>query len=197
MGELSSRADFVFNDGNFYGALPLYLRLLKYDSTNDYFRFQAGICYLFTDEKDKSIPFLQRVYKDDPGMNDILYYLGRAYHINFQFDTAISYFQRYMATHASDEKKANAKNYINYCNNAKELIQHPVKVKITNLGSVINSPWSEYAPVITADESEIIFTYRGPQSTGGLEDPRFRPDSNGEYYEDIFMAQKLGSNWLA
>lgn len=197
MSALSSRADYVFNDGNYYSALPLYLRLLQYDSTNTYFRFQAGVCYLFTDDKTMSISFLQRVYKDQPDMNDILYYLGRAYHLNYQFDTAISYFQRYLATHASEEKKANAKNYINYCNNAKELTQHPVKIKIMNLGSVINSPWPEYAPVITTDESEIIFTYKGPQSTGGLEDPKFRPDSNGEYYEDIFMAQKLGSNWLA
>ncbi len=197
MSALSSRADYLFNDGNYYSALPLYLKLLQYDTANDYFRMQAGICYLFTDDKEKTIPFFLRVYKEQPGTADILYYLGRAYHVNYQFDTAISYFQQYLATHVSDEKKANAKNYINYCNNAKELMQHPVKVKITNLGPVVNSAWSEYAPVITTDESEVIFTYRGPQSTGGLEDPRFRPDSNGEYYEDIFMAQKLGSNWLA
>ena len=72
----------------------------------------------------------------------------------------------------------------------------PVKVKITNLGSSVNTAASEYAPVITADESEIIYTYRGPESTGGLENIKFKTDTNGEYYEDIFITQKVGLNWI-
>lgn len=196
IAQVTPEADFLFSEQNYYRALPLYLELLSIDSTQDYYKYQAGICYIYTDEKENSVKFLKQVYGDAPDMPDILYFLGRAYHVNYQFDTAISYFKKYIATNPPEEKKASAKNYIDYCDNAKDLIAHPVKVKIANMGSVVNTSASEYAPVITADESEIIYTYRGPQSTGGLENIRFKPDTNGEYYEDIFMSQKVGQDWL-
>ncbi len=194
---LTPQADFLFSDQDYYRALPLYLKLIQLDSAQDYYWYQGGICYLYTDNKELAIPSLLRVYNDAPLMNDILYYLGRAYHVNYQFDTAINYFKKYLTTNPPEDKKQLAKNYIEYCNNAKDLIAHPVKVRITNLGPTINTAASEYAPVITADESEIIYTYRGPQSTGGLEDIRFKHDSNGEYYEDIFIAQKVASKWVS
>jgi len=196
IGVLAPQADFLFSEQNYYRALPLYLKLLSLDSTQDYYRYQAGICYIYTNDKDKSIDFLKRVYSHSPVFGDILYYLGRAYHVNCQFDTAISYFQKYVANNLTEERKESARRYIGYCNSAKDLIAHPVKVKITNLGSPVNTDASEYAPVITADESEIIYTYRGPQSTGGLENINYKPDSNGEYYEDILMSQKVGEGWV-
>ena len=44
----------------------------------------------------------------------------------------------------------------------------PVKVK--NLGKNINTNASEYVPLLSADESKLIFTYKGQRSTGGLHD---------------------------
>ncbi|HTA83177.1 MAG TPA: hypothetical protein VK783_09595 [Bacteroidia bacterium] len=189
-------ADFLFSEGNYYAALPLYLKLIKLDSTEEYYRFQAGICYIYTDEKEKSIDYLERVYDEDPDLKDITYYLGRAYHINYRFDTAITLFKKYLTKGPTEELRKSALNYISYCKNAKVFVAHPEKVEITNLGPVINTGASEYAPVITADESEIIYTYRGPQSTGGLMNARMKPDTNGEYYEDVFISHKLGDNWL-
>ena len=191
----ANEADYLFSEPNYYRALSLYLKLITLDSTEEYYWYQAGICYLYTDEKEKSITYLNRVHKKDPQLKEALYYLGRAYHVNYSFDTAIVYFKKYLGTNPPEDKKLSAKNYIRYCNNAKELVAHPVKVKIDNLGPVVNTPASEYAPVITADESELIFTYNGPLSTGGLENIRFQPDSNGEYYEDIFISHRVGDNW--
>jgi len=189
-------ADFLFSEGNYYAALPLYLRLIKLDSNEDYYWYQAGICYIYTDEKEKSIDFLEHVYDVDPDLKDLSYYLGRAYHANYRFDTAITLFNKYLATNPPDDKKRLAQNYIGYCNNAKILVAHPVRVEIKNLGPVINTAASEYAPVVAADESEIIYTYRGPLSTGGLMNAEFKRDTLGEYYEDIFVSHKLGDNWL-
>src|ERR1700761_7961138 len=50
-------ADYLFEEGNYYAALPIYLKLIKLDSTEEYYWFQAGICYIYTDEKEKSIEF--------------------------------------------------------------------------------------------------------------------------------------------
>jgi hypothetical protein len=191
----ANEADYLFTEQNYYRALSLYLKLMKLDSTEEYYWYQAGICYIYTDEKEKSLTYLNKVFKKDPQLKEALYYLGRAYHVNYKFDTAITFFKRYLATNPPEDKKVLAKNYIGYCNNAKELVAHPIKVKIDNLGAVVNSPASEYAPVITADESELIYTYNGPLSTGGLENIQFKPDSNGEYYEDIFISHRVGDSW--
>src|SRR6185312_5721527 len=194
----SGDAEYRSAEGNYYRALPRYLKLIQIDSTEEFYWFEAGICYIYTDDKEKAITFLEKVYDEDPEVKDIQYFLGRAYHINYRFDTAITLFKSYLAKgHPSEQKRKSAQNYIKYCENAKQLVSHPVRAFIRNLGPVLNTGASEYAPVITADESEIIYTYRGQLSTGGLMNDKFKADTNGEYYEDIFISHKLGDSWLA
>jgi hypothetical protein len=61
---------------------------------------------------------------------------------------------------------------------------------IYNLGATINTKFPEYAPVITADEKEIIFTSSRPTTTGGKTDP-----FDGHYFEDIYITYKTDSGW--
>jgi len=46
---------------------------------------------------------------------------------------------------------------IEECENGKEFIENPLNVKISNVGSTINTIYPDYAPVISADE-EILFS---------------------------------------
>ncbi len=195
LGIYGVKADLLFKESNYYRALALYQRMLALDSLDEFSLYHAGICYIHADDNEKAITLLNKVYKMNPNAEDILYYLGRAYHINYQFDQAIGYFNQYLATSPPDDKKELANRYIQYCNNAKELMAKPSHLKIENIGSIVNSPASEYAPVITADESALIYTYLGPQSTGGLLDGNNKPDSLGSYNEDIFITHKIGDNW--
>ncbi|MDW8135143.1 MAG: OmpA family protein, partial [Bacteroidia bacterium] len=68
--------------------------------------------------------------------------------------------------------------------NAEKLMQNPQKIQITNIGPVLNSPYPDYAPVISADESVLLFTSRRPGSTGG------KVAGDGLYYEDIYISEK-------
>jgi len=66
-----------------------------------------------------------------------------------------------------------------------------LQADIRNLGAPVNTTHQEYSPLISADESLIIYTYRGSKSTGGLMTGKFKPDVNkGSYYEDIFMSRR-------
>jgi hypothetical protein len=67
---------------------------------------------------------------------------------------------------------------------AKELVAAPINVKIQNLGDSINSEFPDYSPVLSADESSLIYTTRRNTGTGGerLQD--------GQYYEDIVISYK-------
>jgi len=70
---------------------------------------------------------------------------------------------------------------IKRCNFGKVLVSNPMDVIVENLGDIINSEYSEYAPVVSSDEKLIIFTRRDPRTTGG----KIAPD--GDYYEDIYL----------
>lgn len=190
-------AEEFFKNESYLDALPLYLTLAeKYPKVMEH-RLKAGICFLYkTDEVENAISFLEEVKEKKPKTPDISYYLGRAYCLNYKFDEGIAYFQK-----ALEDKKLNPTRKkeielrITHANNAKRMVQQPVKVHIENLGSPVNSKWHEYSPLITSDQQTIMFTYRGEKSTGGLQDEFFRPSKTGKYFEDIFYSTRENGVW--
>ena len=65
------------------------------------------------------------------------------------------------------------------------------------MGSMINSEGSDNTPVITADESILLFTSRRPGSIGGKMNVYGKADKmHGDYFEDIFVSYKVQDNWL-
>ena len=195
--EILDEAEFFFGDGNYIRAIPIFQTLAGKNPNDALYRFRLGICYIYkNDEKEKAIQYLDQVYQTDPQTKDLLYYLGVAYHLNYKFDEATKYFNDYLATNPPVNKKVLVNKYIENCRNGKVMIQTKFKSDIKNLGTIINSKYSEYVPVISSDESVLIFTYRGSRSKGGLMDEELKPASDGEYYEDIFISQKVGREWL-
>jgi len=90
---------------NYRLALPVYIQLDSMESGNANIKYRIGVCYLnSTTEKAKAIPYLEkavlntaRSYDDlaytEKRAPQIAYYdLGRAYHLNYQLDTAITFF---------------------------------------------------------------------------------------------------------
>src|SRR6185437_5686759 len=77
------------------------------------------------------------------------------------------------------------------CENGIIYIKSPVKAEVKNMGPVLNTKYADYAPVITADESMLVFTSRRPGSTGGLLDEKQNP------YEDIYISLNKNNEWQA
>jgi outer membrane protein OmpA-like peptidoglycan-associated protein len=75
--------------------------------------------------------------------------------------------------------------------NAEKYMAQPLKIEIRNLGPQINSPYPDFAPVISADESILYFTSRRPGSTGN----KVAPD--GLYYEDIYVSENRNGQWTS
>ncbi len=199
--KLIENAELYFEDGdlqNIPQATELFEKLEANKPEDPYFKLMVGICYTyFKDKKELAIKKLEEVHKMNPDFNLVNNYLGRAYAVNHQFDKAKEYFEKFLkADDIDDVTKAMAKQNIIYCDNAKVYVKDSIKVEIKDIGSPINSVFSEYVPVITPDESMLIFTYRGSRSKGGLQDATGKSDPYGQYYEDIMIAHKLGDNWL-
>lgn len=179
-------------------ALEFFQELAKNKPEDPYYRLMEGICYThFRNKKELALSKLLEVKQKNPSFNEVNYYLARAYAVNKEFDKAIETYEVYMSSQeVAEEQKAKARQNIIYCQNAKKFTSDSLVVDIINIGSPINTEHSEYVPVITSDETVLIFTYRGDRSKGGLMDKTGKPDPRGEYYEDIMVSYKVGNTWL-
>jgi outer membrane protein OmpA-like peptidoglycan-associated protein/tetratricopeptide (TPR) repeat protein len=192
----------AYKDGNgvyeagsayFKNAIPLYLKAQAFNPNNALLNYRLGICYLFSFERPKAFEYIERAYKLDPNVDpDILYYYGIVYHLKSEWDQAITKYQAYKAILKSKQeneiKKTDKRIY--ECNNGKELSKAPVRVFIDNVGAEVNSSYNDFSPVITTDESVMIFTSRRPGGIGGA----IAEDIN-EPFEDLWISYRNGKKW--
>jgi len=178
-----------------------YEALLKNHPEEPILLFRAGQCQLYMpDGAEKSYEYLSKLDYSLYYADNVEFYLARSYHLNSKFSEAITMFEQFKANKfAEKELKERVDMYVTYCKNGIELSKNPLKIQIDNLGAPINTSDSEYAPNISADESELYFTYRGKNSMGGeqvsLDNPFSPVDS---YYEDIYFSTKdINGKWTA
>jgi hypothetical protein len=196
--EMLEDAEYYYEEENYPKALEIFEKLAAANPNDVYYRLMVGILYTYRyDKKKEAISYLEDVKKQNPDFNEVNFYLGKAYMVNHLFDNAIEYFTEYMKNETvADEDKVKARRNILYCENAKKFTKDSVNVRIENIGPPVNTDAAEYVPLITPDESVLIFTYRGPKSLGGKMDKSGKPDPEGDYYEDIMISYKFNDQWL-
>ncbi len=171
----------------------------NYDTTNSKANFEAGHLHLITINKDLATKYFLRVYRQDADYRfDLEYWIGSSYQFGLDFDKALNYYGRYK------DKLSKKLNYqgrdkvemkevdrrIQECKNGKEFVANPKPFSIVNIGREINSEFEDYAPVLNAEENEIVFTTRrrdGNTYENVAED--------NKPYEDIFTTEKNGTTW--
>jgi outer membrane protein OmpA-like peptidoglycan-associated protein/tetratricopeptide (TPR) repeat protein len=171
---------------------------LRLDPDNPQANFNTGICYLKTIHENRAVVYLLKAYNKLPAIHpDVHLYLGEAYQHNHQFKEALQSFKTYKSISTRSISKDPTllpylERRIYECENGIKYLDKPVKAQIDNIGPVINSKYAEYAPVISADESVIVFTSRRLGSTGG-----FIAIDDNQYYEDIYISIKSNGIWTA
>ncbi|HCW05956.1 MAG TPA: hypothetical protein DGG95_01175 [Cytophagales bacterium] len=171
----------------------------NYDTTNIKANFEAGYMHIESIDKAQATKYFLRIYRQNPNYRfDLEYWIGESYQYGLKFDKAIDFYTKY-------KNKLNAKagysgkdrvemkevdRRITECNNGKEFVANPKPFSITNIGSAINSPQEDFAPVLSADENFIVFTSRRP-------DDNMSSDvyTDNKYYEDIYTATKVNGVW--
>jgi tetratricopeptide (TPR) repeat protein len=179
-------------------ASQIILQLLKDKPNDKELNYNLGICYLMMNDKEKeSITLLESATADFPMRKkknttaiEARFYLGQAYHLNYQFDKALETFENLKKSITPQQKELLVKidHEIQYSKNAIEFSQHPVQFKITNLGKGINTPYDEHSPVVSADESVLIFT-SNRKGTGDYKTP------DEVYYEDLYISDYRSNHW--
>ncbi len=174
-------------------AVEFYEKAQEFNPDNAVLNYKIGVCTIKgKGNKITSIGFFEKAYKLKSDANaDLLYMLGSAYQLDYQFDKAIETFKKYLTTLKGNvliEKTPVVKKRIQECEDGKLLVSNEERVFIDNLGIHVNSPFDEYGPVITADESMLLFTSKRSYTD-------MPKTTDGTLYEDIYLSNKKNKAW--
>ena len=170
------------------------------DSTSANINYKLGVCYLQSgSQKYKAVYHLEKAVQntthnyseEDPNETKssefAYYYLGEAYRLSYNFIASYVNFKKFkdMVGSKNAELTSEIDKQIIINTTAQEFTKDTAKVVIVNLGDSVNSSFPDYNPVISADESTLIFSSRRPESTGDGD-----VTDEGLYMEDIYVSYK-------
>jgi outer membrane protein OmpA-like peptidoglycan-associated protein/Tol biopolymer transport system component len=190
--------NYLMLEENYPLALRSFQEAYQIDSSSANINYKLGLCYLQSPEKEKAVYHLERAVKnvthnyspENPlekrASDQAFYYLAEAYRLNYNFIASYVNFQKFKEQVGDRNPSLTAEldKELQKNTNAQEFTKDTARVRVVNLGDSINSPFPDYAPVISADESTLIFTSRRPGSTGG------EKSDDGLYMEDIYLSTK-------
>ncbi len=186
---VSAEGDLLFED--YAEALPKYMSLLQIYPENYNLYFRIGQCYLNTPgEKDKAIPWLETAaghmspdyrsgrLRESGAPYDALYFLANAYRIANDFDRALETYEMFLKDVDTEKyDTALVRFQMQTCLNAREMMRKPGFLVDKNLGEGVNERFSEFNPVVSADEKTLLFT------------------RELQFYDAIFWSRKNGEKW--
>jgi len=186
-------ADKYFKIRNYEEALPLYLEAIEKGVKDPTTYYRVAVSYeesFEIDEKIKAIPYFEYAIENgkDKLPDEVYFDLASVYHLNTQIDKAEEYFKKYKSTIKNDNRALKKVNRaLEIVANAQQLISSPKDIKINNFGTVINTQYTEYNPVVSADESVMAFTALRP-NTG-------KTRSNEDFIEEVYISYNSSGNW--
>lgn len=202
------QAEKAFGFEYYEEAIVQFGELLKKDPSSAKYNYYMGVSHMRSTHHEYALPFLKKAYEagyrsdgkpeivldeshDEYISEDMEFNLARAYHLHEEFEEAKIHYnalkKKYDEVYHNkihEHEKEIIERYIEQCNNGIELLKSPVDVKIVLLEGEVNTEYEEIVPLVTADQSVLIFTSRNPQTTGGL------TDDDGRYMEDIYISYK-------
>lgn len=202
--DLREDAYYQLENKEYSKAYYLFDQLYNKDPKNLDYKYRLAFCCLnYPEKKARAIELFEEL-KTTGQLKDVDFYLGKAYHLNYRFDEAISYTQKYLDEHKNTKVKdaewplvEEAGLLMINSTNGRNIGNMKVKANIRNVGAPVNTEEDEYVPVITTDEATMIYTYRGKKSLGGIIDDNQKPDPEfGYYHEDIYITNRAqDSSW--
>ena len=178
-------ANEAFDTEDYVNAISFYQKVLSIDPSHEISILNSLISRIRLNQPaDSCNSYLSKLKNSTTP--EAQFYLGKNYHLNYNFEEAIKCFKNYKNIDSKNRLISDVEiNYnINCSKNAIELMNQQNHSIIRNLGDNINTSYSEYAPLMTPDEKILYFTSKRQGSTGNLK------DIYGNYYKDIYVAEK-------
>ena len=105
--DIKKEANKLFEEDEFTKAYKLYSQLVSNYPKDAEYNFKLGVCMIYSEpDKKKCLPYLNFANsKPDESPQEVKFYLGKAYHINYRFDEAIKYYTEYKQVGSSSKQK--------------------------------------------------------------------------------------------
>lgn len=177
-----------FNKRDYWGALKLYRESHKLAPDNAMVNYRMGETqYALKHYKIAKEYFLKAEHLDPQVDKDISLAMGRTHHRLAELELAKERYSEYrQSANKSDIELHRVDELLARCDYAQGLMKSPLEVTIQNLDKEINSRFDDYAPSITADGSEMVFTSRRPGPLNLVDEL-----GDHKYYEDIYRSEWL------
>lgn len=207
--ELKKAADKFFAEENYIEALPLFSQLLSTYPKDLNYNYKYGACYLYgTRDKEKAINYLSFA-ASRPNVDPLAYYyLAKAYHHNYEFASAIVYFNKYKGkTTSKEHQKYEIDRQVEMCKNGQQLLKKINKIGVISKkeikeseffrsydlrglqGKVIVKP-DEFKMKVDKKENEYSILYSDPNLNVVVFSSYGDKGSN----KDIYKIEKIGIN---
>lgn len=178
-------------------AKAIFEELLAVDQEDIEVLYNLGYCEMNLGDHEKSIQHFRKLYSlltEEEQISkvavEVQSFIGKNYQLMLQPEKAITVYEEIIEQMPVEEEKIinDLQREIEICDNAIELIAKPVKLNVYNLGPEINSKYDDHSPLISADESMLLFTSRRASSYSEL-----LPD--GQYAERVYSSMKEDKDW--
>lgn len=222
--ELKEAAAEFFEQENFIEALPLYSQLLSLYPKDPNYNYRYGASSLYgSTKKDEAISYLKFAVSKASVEPLAYYYLAKAYHHNYDFSSAIVYYNKFKEKEdAKVYEKYQTDRQIEMCQNGQKLLKGMVNIGVLskkeikstdffrsyNLkgigGKIIVKPddfktkidkKKKEASIIHVDpnKKEVIFSSYGTKNNNGKDIYRVTKLPDGEWSEPINLGNTINS----
>lgn len=173
-------------------ALPLFLQAIEGGEQNPLIHYKTGICYQKSAETGvqvKAIPYFEYALANSTDIPSSLYYdLAELYLRDENIKKSLDALEAYKAKNKTDKKAIErADRAIGICHNAAVFMSVPRNLKVNRMSNTINTEYTEYNPVVSADESVLAFTALRP-NTG-------KTRSGDKFIEEVYISYNTAGTW--
>ena len=197
-----------FKVGNYDGALEEYLLLKENNPVDDKLDYNIAVCYLNTNiDKEKALPYLEKIVKLPKYDPNAMYLLGRAYHFSNRFDDALKCYKEFRQMGlGTEDNLADVDLEIEYCYNENSKMavsgQYMSNVYVSyekdgkwlkskSIGENINSVGGDEEIVgCSADGNTLIYNF---DNNIGFGDIFIGPKEGSSFFTPIKLNQNINS----
>lgn len=156
--QLVIKAEKAFVEKNYEQSTSLFSQLLSSYPKNPNYNYKYGASLLYSSpDKANALRYLQYAVTNNERDSLSLYYLAKAYHLNFYFDDAIDYYQKFNNKLPNKYKSEyNVNELVTQCKFAKEIIEDIQLIKVLERRTVKNNDFFRSYRLGSLDRKIII-----------------------------------------
>ena len=190
-------------------ALLLYKEILRKVPDNDELHYKIGIAHLENQQEEQALVYFKKLYKKNRNYHPTLdFFMAEAYHYTASVERTLMHYKlmEQIIAKKTDKDiiylahedvpmptfKEKLAKRITECNFANQYMKDSLFVEVKNMGVAVNSKEIDYSPIISVNDSTLLFTSRRKGNVGGKLDPYDKHP-----YEDIYITYKTKGKWSA